>query len=59
MIVRYVCPVHRDVVLFTEDLSIVKYIVMERPATCPQCRKPYYKAECDELYGGPNDEDEG
>lgn len=61
MIVRYVCPVHKNVVLFTEDLSIFKYVIMERPEPCPKCRKSYYKAECDQEYGsgGSNDEDEG
>lgn len=61
IIVKYVCPVHKNVVLFTEDLSTCKYIVMERPATCQKCKKSYYKSECDQEYGsgGSSDEDEG
>jgi hypothetical protein len=61
MIVRYVCPVHKSIVLFTEDPGIVKYILMERPETCPKCKKSYYKSECNQEYGSGSsgDEDEG
>jgi hypothetical protein len=58
--VIYVCPLHNDVVLFTEDLGTFRYFVMERPQTCPKCKKPYYKSECDQHYVEENaHEDEG
>jgi|CXWL01.1.fsa_nt_gi hypothetical protein len=61
MIVKYVCPIYKNVVLFTEDLGTSKYFVMERPQTCPKCKKPYYKSECEQEYGsgGSSNEDEG
>lgn len=61
IIVKYVCPVHADVVLFTEEQGTFRYMVMERPETCPKCKKPYYKHECDQQYGSGSVgyEDEG
>jgi hypothetical protein len=58
MIVRYVCPEHKNVVLFTEDLEVTKYMIMERPQYCPECKKSYYKSECDTKYEGTNSENE-
>lgn len=57
-IVRYVCPVHKNIVLFIENNEVLKYMVMERPQTCSQCKKAYYKSECNQRYGGVDDEDE-
>lgn len=60
VIVKYVCPVHDEVVLFTSRLDLLVYVEPERPKTCPKCKKPYYKSECNELHGGGgNYEDEG
>ena len=46
LIVLYCCPEHPDQVLFKEDLGQISLMVAERPATCPKCKKAYYKWEC-------------
>jgi len=57
--IKYVCPVHKNVVLFTEELGTLHWVVMERPQTCPICKKPYYKSECEQEHRGANNENEG
>ena len=45
----YVCPEDSSEVLFREvvlDGPLVSFVVPDRPATCPKCRKSYYKWEC-------------
>lgn len=42
----YCCPKDEEQVLFVEDTSFMKLIVPEPPATCPKCKKSYYKWEC-------------
>jgi hypothetical protein len=49
MIVQYACPVHKNVVLFTEEAEILRFILVERPETCQKCKKSYYKSECQKL----------
>jgi hypothetical protein len=44
--VLYLCPEHPDQVLFREYLGVMKMFIAEAPATCPRCRKAYYKWEC-------------
>jgi len=48
----YVCPVHRQIVLFKKSRfeSLVKIETI--PAFCPQCSKYYLKNECVEVQQG-------
>lgn len=48
----YICPVDNNQVLFREVVAedsagpLIGLLVPEKPATCPECRKSYYKWEC-------------
>lgn len=42
----YDCPVHPEVVLYTEDPSVIKMMLPDRPSECPKCKKYYYRHEC-------------
>ena len=48
--VLYLCPEHPDQILFTEDTGLLKMMIAELPATCPRCKKAYYKWECQTRY---------
>jgi hypothetical protein len=58
IITKYVCPIHKNIVLYTEELG-THLVVIERPQTCHICKKSYYKNECEQEFGGGNNEDEG
>lgn len=48
--VRYVCPVHNNVVLFTETPSIYqKMMLFEKTKTCQKCNKSYFKEQCKKI----------
>jgi NAD-dependent dihydropyrimidine dehydrogenase PreA subunit len=51
--VYFACPTDEDVVLFEEDLDMMKFMLAERPETCHKCGKSYYKWECSQK---PEDE---
>jgi len=42
----YVCPKHRTQVLYVEDPGRIELVIVQKPAECPKCKKPYYKWEC-------------
>ena len=44
----YVCPKHRDQVLYIEidDPGRIELMIPGKPKECPKCKKVYYKWEC-------------
>lgn len=46
MEVKLTCPVHHDVVLFTEHLDRMEIIVFGQTRRCPKCGKSYFKEQC-------------
>lgn len=46
MEVNLTCPVHRDVVLFTEHLDRMELIVFGQTMRCHKCGKSYFKEQC-------------
>ena len=43
---KYACPVHPEVILFTEQNGVHRMMIPERPVECAKCKKSYYKEEC-------------
>jgi len=46
VIYHFMCPVHPEEELYTEDPAITMLFIPEKPAECPKCQKYYYKGEC-------------
>jgi len=52
MIYKFVCPTHKEVVLYTEteeQRNSIGFVTVENPEVCTKCQKPYYKWECTEV----------
>lgn len=45
----YVCPVHREIVLFRKSRFESLVQIESVPSFCPQCAKHYLKYECIEI----------
>jgi hypothetical protein len=55
MIIKFYCPVHKEIKLFEEQSTSAKkassafrLTIVESPQVCIKCGKAYYKWECKE-----------